>query len=178
MNVRRTTSPWVGTVEHYRCSGMTWSANPFEGRHPILRGGNVDRKVGEFGKCLLSTESTAFPEGSAVVLLNQRLAKVAIHWLEPEAPDSALRWGFFDSIFEQKETGDAYVVENLARDELAKDPTLRAKFEHLVESDAVFAGDPTARLAFFYDRSPWGLANRVGDYPVARLTSLVGVPLG
>ena len=54
--------------------------------------------------------------------LNQRLSKVAIHWLEPEAPDSALRWGFFDPIFEQREYGEAYVLEKLARENMEKDP--------------------------------------------------------
>ena len=36
-----------------------------------------------------------FPAGSVIVPLNQRLSKVAMNWLEPEAPDSALAWGFF-----------------------------------------------------------------------------------
>ncbi|MCI4372430.1 MAG: M14 family metallopeptidase [Thermoplasmata archaeon] len=172
----RTNGAWTGTVERYRCSGMHWPSRPFEGRYPILRGGNVERDIGEFGRCTVSTETLTFPAGSAVVPLNQRLSKVAIHWLEPEAPDSALRWGFFDSIFEQKESGDAYVLEKLARDELVKEPSLREAFDHRLQSDPHFAGDSRARLEFFYDRSPWGLANRIGDYPVGRLSSLSGLP--
>ena len=94
-----------------------------------------------------------------------------------QAPDSALRWGFFDSIFEQREYGEAYVLEKLARENLDKDPTLKAEFEHRIQSDPRFAASPEARLEFFYDRSPWGLANRVGEYPVGRLLSLDGLPL-
>ncbi len=177
LTLQRTTAAWTGTVERYRCSGMRWPEKPFEGRHPILRGGNVERKIGDFGKCTLSTDTLTFPAGSVVVPLNQRLSKVAVHWLEPEAPDSALRWGFFNSIFEQKESGEAYVLEALAREEIGKSPSLRADFERRVRTDPTFASDPNARLAFFYDRSPWGLANRIGDYPVGRLASLDHLPV-
>ena len=175
--LKRTSGAWTGKVERYRCSGMQWPGKPFEGRYPILRGGNVERKIGEFGKCTLSTDTLTFLAGSAVVPLNQRLSKVAIHWLEPDAPDSALRWGFFDPIFEQKESGEAYVLEQLAREEMVKSPSLRAEFEHRVQTDSHFAEDPNARLEFFYRRSPWGLANRVGEYPVGRLMSLDGLPV-
>jgi len=58
---------------------------------------------------------------------------------------------------------------------MAKDPTLKAEFEHRVETDARFAASPRARLEFFYERSPWYLANRVGEYPVGRLLSLEGL---
>lgn len=35
-----------------------------------------------------------------------------------------------------------------------------------------FAASPTAQLEFFYERSPWYLANGVGKYPVRWLLSL------
>jgi len=177
LTLQRLAEEWVGPVERYRCFGMRWPAKPFEGRFPILRGGNVERAIGEFGTCELRSETVPFPAGSAVVPLNQRLSKVAIHWLEPEAPDSALRWGFFASIFEQKEVGEAYVVEKLAEAEMAKNPGLRAEFEQRVRTDPSFASDPGARLDFFYDRSPWSRAQKVGEYPVGRLPSLDGLPL-
>ena len=174
---RRTTAPWSGTVERYRLSGMAWPSSPFEGRFPILRGGNVEREMGHFGECVLSSETLTFPAGSVVVPLEQRLSKVVIHWLEPAAPDSALRWGFFAPIFEQKEYGEAYVLERFARDEMARDPALAVRFQRRIETDPGFARSPNARLAFFYDRSPWSAANRVGEYPVGRLLSLEGLPL-
>ncbi len=177
VEMRRTTADWSGVVERYRCTGMRWPARPFEGRHPILRAGNVEPAIGEFGRCELRRERASYPAGSSVVDLSQRRAKVAIHWLEPEAPDSALRWGFFDTIFEQKESAEGYLLEPLARGALASDPVLRADFQRRLVDDPGFAADAGARLAFFYDRSPWGLANRVGEYPVARLSSLEGVPL-
>ncbi len=176
--VQRTRASWTGVVERYRLEGMAWPPRPFEGRFPILAASTVERAFGTFGRCTLHRETVTFPEGSAAVLLDQRLAKIAIHWLEPEAPDSAVRWGFFDPIFEQKESAEGYVLERLAEAELAKDPRLAAEFRHRLEADPEFAARPEARLAFFFDRSPWGRANRVGEYPVGRLLSADGLPLG
>jgi hypothetical protein len=175
--LRYLTKEWTGKVGRYRCSGMRWPKRPFEGRFPILRGGNVERAIGEFGTCELSSQTATYPTGSVVIALNQRLSKFALHWLEPEAPDSALRWGFFAPIFEQKETGEAYVLEKLASEEIVKSPDLKAEFDRRVRIDPQFAADPTARLEFFYDRSPWWRAQRVGDYPVGRLASLDGLPV-
>ena len=79
--------------------------------------------------------------------LDQRLAPVAMEWLEPAAPDSALQWGFFDSIFEQKEYGEAYVVERLAREMMAANPALKAEFEAKLKSDAAFALQPLRTAA-------------------------------
>jgi hypothetical protein len=175
--MQHTTADWSGKVERYRCAGMEWQGPPFEGRHPIFAGEGAGAEPGRFGQCALTTETVSFPAGSVVVPLNQRLSKVAIHWLEPEAPDSAMRWGFFDSIFEQKEYGEGYVMEKVARSMMTKDPVLKAEFEKRVANDARFAASPEARLEFFYERSPWFQENRVGLYPVGRLLSLGGVPL-
>jgi hypothetical protein len=177
VTMRRTTSPWTGKVERCRCSGMEWQGPPFEGHHPIFAGEGAGAQPGRFGQCTLSSEEMTFPIGSVVIPLNQRLSKVAIQWLEPEAPDSAVRWGFFDSAFEQREYGEAYVLEKLARENLAKDPALKAEFERRIQADPRFAASPRARLEFFYDRSPWGVANHIGEYPVGRLLSLEGVPM-
>ena len=61
------------------------------------------------------------------------------------------------------------MVEQLARDMLAKDPALRATFAQKLASDPAFAASPRARLAFFFERSPWYAAQAVGQYPVLRL---------
>jgi hypothetical protein len=171
-----TTAAWTGPVETYRCGGMIWNEPPFEGRHPIFAGENSGPRAGQFGKCTLVTETMTFPAGSQVVELNQRLSPVAIEWLEPYGPDSAMAWGFFDSIFEQKEYGEAYVLEPLARKMMTDDPKLKAEFEHKIETDARFAADPQARLEFFYDRSKW-FDPQIGLYPVGRLTKLDGLPV-
>ena len=174
----RTQTEWTGSVECYRLRGVRWPERPFEGRFPILRGGNVERAMGTFGQIERRVETRTFPSGSAVFPLAQRLMKVVVHWLEPEAPDSAFRWGFFNPIFEEKESGEAYVLERLAREAMAHDAQLKREFEARLASDGAFAADPSSRLRFFYGRSEWGRENRVGEYPVARLPSLTGLPLG
>jgi hypothetical protein len=177
VEIGRTTAAWTGDVERYQCGGMVWQGPPFEGRHPTFNGEAMSG-AGKFGSCVIVRDKVTYPPGSAVVRLDQRLSKVAVQWLEPAAPDSAMQWGFFDAIFEQKEYGEAYVLEKLAREMMAKDPKLKAEFERKVASDPAFAGNAYARLEFFYERSPWFAANRVGVYPVGRLTRLEGVPVG
>jgi murein tripeptide amidase MpaA len=169
VNISHLTKPWEGEIETYRCDQPNWQDRPFEAHHPLSwRGGQPG--------CKPVREKLRFPTGSAVVRLDQRLAKVAIHWLEPEAPDSAVRWGLFDTIFEQKEYGEAYVLETLARQMMARDPKLKQEFEQRVAADREFAASPSARLNFFFQRSPWW-DNSIGLYPVGRLTSLENIPL-
>ena len=61
------------------------------------------------------------------------------------------------------------MVEQLAREMLARDPALKAAFEQKLHGDPAFAADSRARLAFFFERSPWYTAQHVGAYPVLRL---------
>ncbi len=174
--LRTLTAPWTGAVEQYRCGGMVWQRPPFEGKHPLFAGEAGPPNAGHFGACTLSAQNMTFPAGSVVVPLDNRESKVAVQWLEPAAPDSAMAWGFFDPIFEQKESGEPYVVEKLARKMLG-DPLTKAEFEAKLQDDPKFAASPEARLRFFYDRSPWYAANQVGVYPVVRVRSLTGLPL-
>ncbi len=177
LRLLKTARAWVGEVETYRCEGPIWNGRPFEGRQVLFNPGEGGAKAGASpGACAAATERLAFPAGSVIVPLDQRGARVAIHLLEPQAPDSLLAWGFFNSIFEQKEYAEAYVMERVARDMLAKDPRLKEEFERRLAEDKVFAARPEARLDFFYRRSPWW-DTRLGLYPVGRLTSLEGVPL-
>ena len=171
--MRPTVQAWSGEVDTYRCSAK-WANRPFEGHH-VLGGGS------EFAPtpppdCKAVKEKMDFPAGSMVVPLDQRAAKLAIHWLEPQAPDSAVYWGYFDAIFEQKEYGEPYVLEKLARELMAKDPKLKAEFEQKVVSDPQFADDQYGRLNWFYMHSPYW-DQQLGLYPVGRLRSLEGLPL-
>jgi hypothetical protein len=118
----------------------------------------------------------SFAAGSVVVPMEQRAARIAMQWLEPLGPDSALQWGFFDSIFEQKEYGEGYVLERLARRMLAEDPKLKVEFDQKVASDSKFAGSPHERLNWFFERSPWW-DERIGLYPVGKVDSIRELPL-
>ena len=155
---RRTDHPLTIRAEGYQLDDPVWAGKPFEG-HLMLR---------DF-RLRAAPREVTLPAGSAIVPLDQRAANVAIELLEPQAPDSLLRWGFLDAVFEAKEYGEPRVVEQLARDMLAKDPALRAAFERKLHDDPVFAADSRARLMFFFERSPWYAAQAVGAYPVLRL---------
>src|SRR6185295_4533516 len=135
---------------------VKWAGAPFEGR--LMPSFKVE----------VVRERRTFPAGSVIVPLAQEAAKVAINLLEPEAPDSLVRWGFFNAVFEQKEYGENYVLEKLSREMLASDPKLRQEFEQRVATDAVFAANSGARLQFFYQRSPYW-DRQMNLYPVGRI---------
>ncbi len=145
-------------VESYRFLEMSWAKAPFEGRF-----------LSNF-KSEKIREHRAFPRGSVVVPLAQPLARVAINLLEPDAPDSFVRWGFFSAIFEQKENGESYVLEKLACEMLAKSVELRHEFAQRLERDATFAASPRQRLEFFYERSPYWDPH-MNVYPVGRIVT-------
>lgn len=145
-------------VERYHLGAPRWDEKPFESRHWLR----------DFSSSTETAEAD-FAAGAVLVPLDQPLANLAANLLEPRAEDSLLHWGFFDAIFEQKEYADARVAERLARERLAQDPALKTAFEARLAADADFAKSPSARLAFFYDRSPWYAKQNLGAYPVARL---------
>jgi hypothetical protein len=151
-------------VESYRFTNVRWPYEPFEGRH--MPRFDVER----------TTEVRDFPAGSVVVPVAQPLGKVILNLLEPEAPDSLAKWGFFNAIFEEKEYAEHYVLETLAREMMQADPELRRQFEALVASDPDFAASPAERLRFFYKRSPYW-DPQMNLYPVGRITSVFDLPL-
>jgi hypothetical protein len=187
LQMKKLAKPWTGEATVYRCETPEWSPQPFEGHHvaswpkPQSEGGSEfvvretglgDNRVG----CHSGVEKVTFAAGSVVVPTDQRASKVAMHWLEPEAPDSAMQWGLLDAIFEQKEYGEAYVLERLARKMIAADPKLKQEFDQKLAGDPQFAESRSARLNWFYQHSPWW-DSRIGLYPVGRLSSISGLPL-
>jgi hypothetical protein len=151
-----TEEPLVIDVESYRFVDVKWPGGPFEGR-----------LMPEF-RAELVRERRTFPVGSIIVPLAQESAKVAINLLEPEAPDSLVRWGFFNATFEAKEYAENYILEKLAREMLATSSELREEYERKLANDAAFAANPRARLEFFYQRSPYW-DQQMNLYPVGRM---------
>ena len=147
-------------VESYRFVDVKWPNGPFEGR-----------LMPSF-KTELVSESRTFPAGSVVVPTAQKLSRVAINLLEPAAPDSLVRWGFFNATFEQKEYGEDYVVEKLAREMLATDAELRDEYQKKLAGDPGFTADSHTRLQFFYRRSPYW-DPQMNLYPVGRVITLL-----
>lgn len=148
--------PMAVEVESYRLTQPKWATSSFENRVTLTC------------KQTPVTETRTYPVGSIIVPMAQDAANVAIHLLEPNGPDSFVYWGFFDSVFEQKEYGESYIIEKVAREMLAKNPNLQKEFDERLK-DPAFAKSPRARLQFFYERSPYYLNQKVGVYPVGRI---------
>ncbi|KGE52809.1 M14 family metallopeptidase [Xanthomonas axonopodis pv. vasculorum] len=112
-------------------------------------------------------ETRSVPAGSLFVPIAQPKARLVMAILEPQAPDSLLQWGFFNTAFERKEYMEGYVAEEVARDMLARNAALKAQFEQRIASDPDFANNPQARLEFFAKRhASWD--ERYQLYPVLR----------
>jgi len=154
VELTRLEAPATLEVSSYRFADVAWRQAPYEGRHPLTF------------KLEDVVETRRFPAGSVLVDMNQRAARVAAHILEPDGPDSFVRWGFFDAIFEQKEYAESYVMEGVAREMLAADATLAGEYE-------AWKGDhpeatPEEILHWFYRRSPWW-DDRINIYPVGKI---------
>ncbi|UXA52660.1 M14 family metallopeptidase [Xanthomonas prunicola] len=116
-------------------------------------------------------ETRTVPAGSLFVPIAQPKARLVMAILEPQAPDSLLQWGFFNTAFERKEYMEAYVAEEVARGMLAHDAALKAQFEQRIASDPDFAKNPQARLEFFAKRhASWD--ERYQLYPVLRTAQI------
>lgn len=144
-------------INLYRFRNVIYNTKPYEGRF----------RVQIFDMEEIS-EEREYPKGSVIVSTNQRTARVIAHLLEPRAYDSFVNWGFFNAIFEQKEYGESYVLENLARDMLAKNAGLKAEFEKKMQENKEFAASPEAILNWFYIQSEYR-DQRMNIYPVGKI---------
>ena len=145
-------------LEVLKVENVRWATAPFEGRFQVQSFSTRN-----------ATQTVEIPAGSVFVPAAQRAGKVAMHILEPAAPDSAVRWGFFQSVFEQKEYFSDYVFEPYAVEMLKQNSALKAEFDAKVQSDATFAKNPRARLLWLFQRSPYFEPDK-DTYPVVRIT--------
>jgi murein tripeptide amidase MpaA len=142
-------------VETFRADKASFSAGSFESHQRLTVQGTWKQEPRAIGK------------GALFVPINQPKARLVMAIFEPQAPDSLLAWGAFNNAFERKEYMEEYVAEDVAREQMAKDPALAAEFRHKIETDAAFAKNPHARLEFFARRhASWD--ERLNLYPVMR----------
>ncbi len=126
--------------------------------------GHIPLKAAGFGH---AQRAETFPAGSVRVPSDQPLGLLAAAMLEPEGTDSLLAWNFFPEILMRTEYIEGYAIAPLAERMLAADPALRRAFEAKLRADPKFARDPDARLAHFYERTPY-YDQRFLLYPVGR----------
>lgn len=141
------------TVVSYQFSDMEWDNTPYEGRIRLSYNYTPD------------TLSITYPIGSVLIDMNQALALVAAHILEPASDGAFLHWGFFNSIFEQKEYSETYVMEPMAIEMLANNSELKAEYEEKKANDEVFAKSQWLQMNWFYQHTPYW-DQRINRYPV------------
>jgi hypothetical protein len=143
-------------VTRYRFTDVRYASSSYEGRQ------RVDVQYETY------RETVTVPEGTYVIPTDQRTVRVIAHLLEPKSPDSFLRWGFFNTIFERKEYFELYVMEPIAREMLHENPALQQEFDQWLEENPEASEDPFRRLHFFYERSPY-YDDQLNVYPVMRV---------
>ncbi len=136
--------PRTVEVEMLRLPQAQPSAAPSEGRTRVTAG-EPERGMRE----------EWMPPGSIRVPTDQPLGDLAMILLEPQSEDSLFAWGFFNEVLQRVEYLEGYALAPLADDMLASDLDLRAEFEARLAADPAFAADPDARLAWFYERTPY-----------------------
>ncbi len=151
-------------VEAFRATDTSFSATPFEGRMRLQLAGRWQRASEHIGA------------GALFVPIAQAGARLLMHLLEPQAPDSFAAWGFFNSCFEQKEYMEPYVADQIAHTLLAATPGLKEEFARRLTDDPAFAAAPQARLEFFLRRHPsWDA--QLNLYPVLRVDERLASPV-
>ena len=142
-------------VERYKFTNDEFFSRPYEGRQQVKLG------------ILTIDEKIKLPKGTFIVRTNQRTLRVIVNLLEPMAPDSFVKWGFFNSFFERKEYAETYVMEPIAKQMLKNDLKLSKEFYTKLDSEENFRNDPLERLDFFYRKSTYfDKAEKV--YPIMR----------
>lgn len=144
-------------AEVVRFANVRFTPQPFEGRFQVTGFDAFPARLKE-----------KVPAGTLWVPASQRAVRVAAHLLEPQAADSAVRWGFFHPIFEQKEYFSDYVFEPIAARMLETHPALKQEFEKKIASEPAFASNPRARLTWLFQRSPYMESDK-DLYPVLRV---------
>ena len=144
------------SFEVYRFKKVSFGSTPYEGRHRVSY------------QTIPSRERLTVSSDYVYVPAAQQFRKILLHLLEPQAPDALLRWGFFNTIFEEKEYFEQYIMEPMAQRMMDKNPQLKAEFLTKLRTDSTFAADSHQRLQFFYKRSPYWDPN-LNRYPVLRV---------
>ncbi|MFZ4740931.1 MAG: M14 family metallopeptidase [Bacteroidales bacterium] len=149
--------PLTLKVQSYKFKNPKWATTSYEGRNPLIN----------FVMDTITEERT-YPAGSLIIDMNQAGARIIAYLLEPKASSSLVFWGFFNTIFEQKEYSESYVMEVLAREMLANDVKLKTEFEQKKNSEPEFANNPRAILNWFYSKTPYW-DQRLNLYPIGKI---------
>ena len=182
IRLHRPTAYWVPAyrtdlIERLRIHGLTMetleaprtvSVEMLQLDNPILaprpNEGHVQATVTEVTP---ERRDWTFAPGSVRVPTDQPLGDIAVLLLEPQSSESFFAWGLFPEILSRVEYIEGYAIAPLAEAMMAADPALKAEFEAKVAAEPAFAANGDARLAWFYERTPF-YDDRYRLYPVGR----------
>ncbi len=143
-------------VKTYIFNNVQFGATPYEGR----------QRVSSF-EIDTTTIKMELAKGSILVPVNQAKSRLIAHIFEPMSDASLLKFGYFNTIFEQKEYGESYVLEPLAR-EMLKDPKIKEAYETEVKNNSNYPKDPDAILNWFYSHSQYKDIQQ-NIYPIGKI---------
>lgn len=183
ITVRRPTAYWVPAsktelIDRLRQHGVEMELLAAERTVRVeltrLIGGRHDASAEKEGRFPFTADSyeplqrdVTYPAGSLRVPTDQPLGELATVLLEARSGDSFLAWGFFPEILQRTEYIDGYVIAPLAERMLQSNPDLAREFNAKLAADPAFAKDSDARLAWFYERTPF-FDPGYAIYPVGR----------
>jgi hypothetical protein len=145
--------------ETYKFKNVEWRQSPYEGRFSIQK---LDIEP--------IKRNIRFEKGSVVVPMNQANSYLIAFMFEPASEESFLRWGFFNTIFEQKEYVESYVMEEMAREMIKETPSLKDDFEKWKSENSDVQNDSYAQLMWFYRQTPY-FDTELNVYPIGRIAS-------
>ena len=144
-------------VNSYKFQNVRFDTKPYEGRLRVLSF-DVDT----------ITEIRHFAKGSAIIFMNQSTVRLIAHILEPKAPSSLLKWGFFNAIFEQKEYAEPYVMEKQMLEMIKNNPELVAEFEKKKAEDVDFSKSWWTMTNWFFMKTKYW-DTRKDVYPIGKI---------
>jgi hypothetical protein len=144
-------------VEIYKIDTYQTGKNAYEGHY-----GHYNTVVTK------NVEKMEFRAGDYKISTNQLGVKYILETLEPEAVDSYFNWNFFDTILQQKEGYSSYVFEDVAKQILEENPTLKQEFETKKQTDKAFAENGGDQLYWVYKHSKY-FEKEFMRYPVYRV---------
>lgn len=144
-------------VEIYKIDTYQTGKNAYEGHY-----GHYNTTVTK------NVEKIEFRAGDYKISTNQFGVKYILETLEPEAVDSYFNWNFFDTILQQKEGYSSYVFEDVAKQILDENPTLKQEFETKKQTDKAFAENGGDQLYWVYKHSKY-FEKEFMRYPVYRV---------
>lgn len=126
----------------FRATKVTWAPQTYEGASRVKLAGDW------------KPEPRTLDRNAIFIPVDQPLGRLIVNLMDPAAPDSLAQWGVFDTAFEPKEYMEEYMIEQQARELIAKQPALKDELDRAIAADPDLAKSPERRLQWWYRKLP------------------------